>query len=206
MRRTPLSLTMTACLMTPILTGLEITPAAAQDDLACKAMNTERLPLETRKSPLDSVTFQVDGQPVKICYGRPSARDRTIFGGLVPYDELWRTGANEPTMIHASTALEIAGIEVAAGTYSLYTVPGTDRWTLIVNRATDQWGHERYYTDEIRAQDVGRTQVDAEETESHIETFTIRAESAGEGARVYLEWERTRVAVPIAPATAASGP
>ncbi len=162
-------------------------------------MNTDRLPLDTRASPLDSVSFQVAGGPVKICYSRPSARGRQVFGGdLVPYDEVWRTGANEPTMIHTSVPLSIAGIEVEPGTYSLYTVPGEEAWQVIVNASIDHWGHERFYTGEVAAQEIARAAVESVATEEHVETFTIRAEPAEDGgATVLLEWEKARVRVPI---------
>ncbi len=166
-------------------------------------MNTERLPLDTRKSPLDSVTFRVDGEPVKVCYSRPSARGRTMLGDRLAYGELWRTGANEPTMIHTSTDLEIAGLQVPAGTYALYTVPGATEWEIIVNRSTDQWGHERYYSEDVRAQELGRATVPAERVEEHTETFTIRAVPEDGEATLVLEWEHIRVAVPV---SSADGP
>ncbi len=161
-------------------------------------MTGDRMPPATRTSPLDSVRFEVAGAPVKICYGRPSARGRKIMGGLLPYGELWRTGANEPTMIHTAAALDIAGLRVEPGTYSLYTVPGESEWELIVNRSISQWGHEGRYSDEVRAQEVGRAKVKSESMDEPVETFTIRAlPTEGGGATVLLEWERTRVSIPI---------
>jgi hypothetical protein len=168
------------------------------DGLACITMNTERLPLDSRRSPLDSVSFSIQSSPVKICYGRPSARGREIFGGLLPYGELWRTGANEPTMIHTTIGLSIAGIAVEPGSYSLYTVPGESEWEIIVNRSTSQWGHEGSYA-AVHDQDVGRAKVKPEPTEGNVEVFTIRVDPAGDGgATVMLEWERTRVKIPVA--------
>lgn len=168
---------------------------------ACVTMNTERLPLNARRSPLDSVTFRIRGQPVKICYGRPSARGRTIFGGLVPYNRLWRTGANEPTMIHTTVPLTVAGIAIGPGSYSLYTVPGPSEWEIIVNRSVSQWGHEGAYTAEVRAQEVGRARVKAGTAGDDVETFTISALPDGDArATVILEWERTRVEIPVAAA------
>ncbi|NIU19704.1 MAG: DUF2911 domain-containing protein, partial [Actinobacteria bacterium] len=97
------------------------------------------MPTEGRVSPLDSITFQVDGDPVKLCYGRPSARGRTMIGGPdVPFGRLWRTGANEPTMIHTTVPITVAGIAIAPGSYSLYTVPGEERWEVVVNRSITQ--------------------------------------------------------------------
>lgn len=171
---------------------------AQEGELACINMTGDRMPPATRQSPLDSVRFEIQGAPVMICYGRPSARGRAIMGGLLPFGSLWRTGANEPTMIHSSVALDIAGIEVEPGTYSLYTVPGESEWELIVNRSITQWGHEGRYTDEVRAQEVGRVKVASESTDEHVETFTTRALPSSDGnATVLLEWERTRVKIPI---------
>jgi hypothetical protein len=160
---------------------------------------------EGRLSPLDSLTFSVDGRPVKLCYGRPSARSRTMIGGRhVPYGRLWRTGANEPTMIHATVPISVAGIEISAGSYSLYTVPGEDEWHVILNRSITQWGHIARYTSRVKAQEVGRATVPSETLPEHIETLTFRMTS-GPATRSFLllEWERTRVRIPIAPRTSA---
>ncbi len=166
---------------------------------ACITMNTRQLPLATRKSPLDSVTFKVGGTVARLCYGRPSLRGRHMLGGeAVPFGKLWRTGANEPTMIHTTGPLAIAGIRVPAGSYSLYTVPGPDEWEVIVNRSITQWGEESNYTDAVKAQEVGRAKVRAEALPAPIETFTIRAEPpSGDASALVLEWEKTRVRVPV---------
>lgn len=173
-----------------------------QGDLACVIMQGDRESAATRKSPLDSVSFQVAGGDVKVCYGRPSVRGRAIFGAeLVPYGKIWRTGANEPTMIHTSVPLQVGDLRVDPGTYSLYTVPGESEWQIIVNRSTEQWGIERQYTEEVQAQELGRVTVPAEQISEPVETFTIRAVPTDGGAvDLVLEWEQTRVAVPIKPA------
>jgi len=175
-------------------------PAEEQTALApvaCQPM-TDAMPLEGRASPYDSTMIDVGSGQAKVCYGRPSLRGRTMIGGeAVPYDTLWRTGANEPTTIHLNVAARIAGIEVEPGAYSLYAIPHDGpEWTLIVNRSTSQWGIESSYTSEVRAQEVGRAQVPAEKTESPVEQFTIRP---GEGGFV-MEWQDSRVFVPIEPA------
>ena len=159
---------------------------------------SRNVPLEGRKSPLDSLTFQVANQPVKVCYGRPSARGRVMLGGKdIPYGALWRTGANEPTIFYAPTALKVAGIAVPPGTYSLYTVPGRTEWEIVVNRSISQWGKEDQYTDKVKAQEVGRAKVKSEPVSPPIETFTIRAEPDGKNANLVLEWEKTRVKIPF---------
>lgn len=158
-----------------------------------------RIPDAARRSPKDSLTFTAGGSEVKVCYSRPRLNGRTVIGGeLVPFGQLWRTGANEPTMIMTTGHLVIAGIHVDAGTYSVYTVPGEREWEVIVNRAVGQWGHESTYTDSIRTMEVGRGRVPAERVATAIEMFTIRAEPAtGGDARLILEWQNSRVAIPV---------
>jgi hypothetical protein len=162
-------------------------------------MNTERLPLATRQSPLDSLSFVVGTARVKLCYGRPSVRGRTVFGGsLVPFGRLWRTGANEPTMIHTTGPLVLAGVAVPAGSYSIYTIPGPAEWQVIVNRSITQWGHEAAYTDEVRRQEVGRGTAASEPLDGPVEQLTFRVEPSAAGAAVLLlEWEKTRVRIPV---------
>lgn len=173
----------------------------APADTACQILNPKNVPAEGRKSPLDSLTFAVSGAPVKLCYGRPSSRGRTMLGGeAVPYGQLWRTGANEPTIFFTPVAITVAGIEVAPGAYSLYTVPTARDWEIIVNRSIKQWGEESNYTPAVQAQEVGRAKVPSERTTKPIETFTIRAEPADSGATLVLEWEKTRVKLPVRPA------
>jgi hypothetical protein len=169
-------------------------PAPTLADTACPSRN---VPLQGRKSPLDSVTFTVGNKPVKLCYGRPSASGRTMIGGLIPYGKLWRTGANEPTIFFTPIQLTVAGLKVPPGTYSLYTVPGDREWEIIVNRSVSQWGKEDQYTDEVKAGEIGRAKVKSEPIAKPIETFTIRSEPAGSEAILVLEWERTRVRVPV---------
>jgi hypothetical protein len=162
---------------------------------ACEPV--ERMPVAGRASPFDSAMVALNGAQAKICYGRPAMRGRQVFGGLVPYDTLWRTGANEPTIIHLPVAASIAGINVQPGSYSLYTVPGQQQWTVIVNRSTSQWGHEGQYTAAVRAQEVGRARVPAERTQAPVEQFTIRGQGTAGATEIVMEWENTRVRIPI---------
>ncbi len=160
--------------------------------------------LAKRASPYDSTTFTVGGAQARVCYSRPSLKGRHMIGGeAVPYGKLWRTGANEPTIVHLPVAATIAGLRVEPGSYSLYTVPGEKEWTVIVNRSTKQWGIENQYTAEIQAQEVGRRQVKAEDVKDAIERFTIRAVPVKGGADLVLEWEHSRVAVPVLAAAGA---
>jgi len=185
-----------ALVLTSGLTVDLVRPAEIHPDTTCPHRN---VPVEGRKSPLDSLTFSVSGQQVKVCYGRPSARGRTMLGGeAIPYGKLWRTGANEPTIFYAPIPLSVAGIKVQPGVYSLYTVPGKNQWEVIVNRSISQWGKEDQYTDQVKAQEVGRAKVKSESAGSPVETFTIRAQPGpGKSADLVLEWERTRLKIPV---------
>jgi hypothetical protein len=187
------------------LTLLSPSPSRApapQAPLACKTMNTTNLPLATRKSPLDSLSFTVGTAQVKLCYGRPSARGRTMIGGnAVPFGKLWRTGANEPTMIHTTGPITVAGVAVPAGSYSIYTIPDPKEWHVIVNRSISQWGHESQYTEQVKAQELaphGMAAVSG--TTTPQETLVFRTEpGAGGAVNLILEWEKTRVTIPVAP-------
>jgi hypothetical protein len=171
--------------------------AGAAAQLACTP--SPRMPVADRASPYDSASFQVGTTTGKICYGRPRAAGRTMIGGeAVPYGRLWRTGANEPTIVHLTGPATIGGVAVAAGSYSLYTIPETGDWTIIVNRATAQWGHESQYTEAIQAQEVGRAAVASTRVDDHVEQFTIRPVQQGPAhVDLLLEWERTRVTIPV---------
>lgn len=149
-----------------------------------------------RSSPMGSTDIRVEGASVRICYGRPAARGRTMLGGSrVPYGQLWRTGANEPTTLITPTGAVIAGVEVPPGRASLYTVPGPETWEIILNASTSQWGIESEYTDEVRAQELGRAIVPSERSGHFVERLTFTPDSGG----VVLEWEWIRVRIPVAP-------
>ena len=185
-----------ALVMAIVFGGMPEVPLLPLQDLSCVIMNDSDP--ATRPSPLDSVMFSVGGTLVKVCYGRPSAKGRTMIGGrAVPYDKIWRTGANEPTMIHTSGRLSVAGIEIGPGSYSVYSVPGEHGWQIVLNRSTTQWGHERFYSGDVAAQEIGRADVESRRTSSHVESFTIRTESSADMITLILEWENTLVTVPI---------
>lgn len=167
-------------------------------DVPLECIPSGNMPVEGRQSPYDSVTIGVQGQQLRICYGRPAAQGRVIFGALVPFATLWRTGANEPTILHLPFNADIAGLRVPPGSYSLYTVPQeSGEWELIVNRSTSQWGHPGSYTDEVRAQELGRATIRTERMDRAVENFTIRGEAVTGGTDILLEWERTRARIPV---------
>jgi hypothetical protein len=158
-----------------------------------------------RVSPLGAVRFTFDdGGHGKVCYGRPSLHYRKMIGGnAVPFGRLWRTGANEPTTLHLDAAARLGALDLLPGSYSLYTVPGPATWEIVVNRATRQWGLESEYTDEIRAQEVGRFTVPVEVLDQPVETLTFRAVPGDSGAvDLLLEWQTTRIRLPLEPLSA----
>lgn len=149
-----------------------------------------------RASTLDSVTATVDGKAIKLCYSRPKANGRVVMGGLVPYDQPWRLGANEATAIHMPAAGTIAGVAVAAGTYSLYATPGAKEWRIHVNRNAQRWGIP--LNDVVRGNDVGTGTVVPEAVPEPVEALTARfVDAAAQGATLVFEWERTRVRIPV---------
>jgi len=152
----------------------------------------ERADLAKRKSPLDSVAGSLGGAEVKVCYSRPSAHGRTIMGGLVPFDQPWRLGANEATTISLPAAVKLGDVAVKPGVYSLYAVPGAKSWQIVVNDSAQRWGIP--VDANVKKHDVGSVTVPTEQTDAPVETLTIRFEAAGPNTvSLVIEWERTRV-------------
>lgn len=151
-----------------------------------------------RPSPLDSAVVDMGGEMVKVCYGAPSARDRTMVGsgGEHPFGQPWRTGANEATSIHLPFAATVAGVEVDAGSYSLYTVPGEDSWGIFVNRTVERWGIP--INAGVSEANVGSGTAPSFDNE-HTERMTMSFENAmANSATLVLRWEGYRVEIPVA--------
>jgi hypothetical protein len=132
-----------------------------------------------RRSKNGRLAATVDGVDVVIEYGRPQVRGREIWGALVPYGKVWRTGADEPTTISVGAPVEIEGESLPAGTYALFTIPGEERWTVIVNRQTRQWGAMSY----DQAEDLLRVEVTPRPGEP-VEELTFAAAEDG----IVLRW------------------
>lgn len=179
--------------------GMETIGVGSVQEMACN-FGAPPEELADRLSPPDSTALELEAGTVKVCYSAPSARDREVMGGLVPYGQPWRVGANEPTIVQVDFPARIGDVAVEPGTYSLYAIPGEEEWTLAVNAAVDRWGVP--INESVMEEDVGRTSVPAGETGEHVETLSLELEpSAGDapGARLVIQWERTRVAVPVSP-------
>ena len=142
-------------------------------------------------SPLSTLKQRVGLTDIEIAYSRPSARGRPIFGGLVPYGEVWRTGANARTRISFSTPVNLNGKDIPAGDYSLFTIPGENEWTVIINKDTKSSPFEYNASN-----DVARFTAPVASVAEQIETFTILVNAIrDDSARIDLLWEHT--AVPI---------
>ncbi len=142
-------------------------------------------------SPRDTASAVIGGAHVLVDYGRPSVRGRKVFGGIVPFGEVWRTGANAATQLVIDHPIAIGDTILAAGTYSLFSLPTPAGWTLIINAQHSQWGTE-YHPE----QDVIRVPMTVDTTGADVERFTIRIEpeSAGRG-RLVMEWDGRRGSV-----------
>lgn len=143
-------------------------------------------------SPTDTVETMVAGARLSVIYSRPAKRGREIWGGLVPYGEVWRTGANAATHFSTEADLEIGGVDVPAGDYTLYSIYASEGGQLIINQQTGQWG--TVYNED---QDLARVAMEQDTLEEPVERFTIAFEEAHAGTVLSLMWDRTRFSVPV---------
>lgn len=145
-------------------------------------------------SPDHELKQQVGFTEVQIKYSRPSARGRTIFGDLVPYDQLWRTGAHDATTIWFSDSVRINGVNIPSDTFSVFSIPGKSEWEIIFNKVPEMHGTSDY----AETNDQLRFKVKSEKAPRFYETFTIEINDfTKDGAIMYLLWENTQVKFPI---------
>jgi hypothetical protein len=146
-------------------------------------------------SAMDAVMVRTDdGQSfMRVIYSRPQKKGRDIFGDLVPYGKVWRTGANEATEITFYQDVKFGDQAVEAGTYSFFTIPDKDQWTIILNKDINQWGAYRY--DEKK--DVARVNVKSRKTAAEVETFSITSRKVEDGYHLLLGWDDTFVEIPV---------
>lgn len=147
---------------------------------------------QKRASPHETVKAVIDGANVSITYGRPYMKGRKIFGGIVPYGQVWRTGADEATILETDKALMFGPLHVNPGKISLYSLITDKTWTLVLNKQTGQWGTE--YT---QGQDLGRVPMRVETLSAPVEQFTITVEKnpAGKGGVIVMQWETTKASL-----------
>ena len=148
-------------------------------------------------SPADIAYFRPDGRNadpvIKVVYGRPSKKGRTMLGGTEAYGKVWRTGANETTEIKLYKDVTFGDKTLKAGTYSLYSIPDKTEWTIIFNSKLDTWGAYAY--DESK--DVARIKVQASTADAELEAFTIVFDGKDDKAMMVLGWENTVVKIPL---------
>jgi Protein of unknown function (DUF2911) len=146
-----------------------------------------------RPSPPAKAEVVLKGKTITIDYSRPFAKGRKVIGGIVPFDQVWRTGANEATTFTTPIDLMAGDAKIPAGTYTLYSLPSANGWKLIINKQTGQWG-----TDYDQKQDLARVDMLVSKTSQPVEQFTISFEKKGDdAATLLLQWENTSASVAV---------
>ncbi len=146
-------------------------------------------------SPMDEAIYRAPDEKVmaRVIYSRPQKKDREIFGKLVPYGQVWRTGANEATELTLYQDMTIVGKTVKAGTYTVYTIPEQNEWTVILNNKTNTWGAFDYSEKE----DVVRVKVPVKTAPTSIESFSMAFQPTADGAKLLMGWDNKYVEVPF---------
>lgn len=150
-------------------------------------------PLLAQLSPPAETSVTIAGKAIRINYSAPSMRGRKIFGGLEPYGRVWRAGANEATALHTGADLDIAGLSVPKGDYTLWVYLDPKQWQLVINKQTGQWG-----LDYDPSRDLGRVKMEMSKPPKPIETYKMTLSSLGANkGKLQLAWENTIAEVPI---------
>ena len=150
--------------------------------------------VKPRPSPLAIVSARYKDTYLKITYSQPSKRDREVFGQLVPFNQVWRTGANEATEMTITRDMKINGIDLKAGNYSIFTIPEKDKWTILLNSDLGLWGAYNYNTKmDVLKFDVPVVPL----TDVVYESFTIIIDQKNDKADLLMAWDTTKVIIPI---------
>jgi hypothetical protein len=150
--------------------------------------------INPRKSPLAIVTMKYEYDYVKVTYSQPHKRGRKIFGGLEKYGEIWRTGANEATEITITDDMIVQNDTLTAGTYSLFTIPNEEEWTIIFNKRLGQWGAYNYH----KPSDALRISISVTKVKEVVfEPFTIAFDQNNNIADMLLMWDDVKITVPL---------
>lgn len=152
-----------------------------------------------KHSPEDTLVYTENGLDIEVFYNRPYKKGRDIFGGLVPYNETWRTGANEQTTFTTQTPLMVSGSHLDAGEYSLFTVPKESSWEIVFNNKAYSWGADWQTGKAPRLEKFDELIVEAPVTKTYlpIEQFTIDFKNAGDSVVMLLSWDDVVVSVPM---------
>jgi len=153
----------------------------------------------TRPSPLQQTEIVFEGGAARLCYGSPAAAGRIVMGALVPFGDLWRSGANEPTTIHLTSPASIGGVALEPGSYSLYAVPGESEWEFFLNTNFERWGIP--ISDEVRGTEVGSFTTTPTLIDESVERLSFRYEVNNENTMgdLVMEWENTQLRFHVHP-------
>jgi len=158
------------------------------------ALGSAQADKAAKPSPAAKATCTLaDGKTITVDYSSPRAKGRKIFGGLVPYGEVWRTGANEATTFVTTADVMVGGTHVPAGSYTIFTIPNKDKWTLVISKKTGEWGTD--YPGP--GNDLARIEMKASALPAAAENFTIAFDRAPGGYVLRMDWETTRASVDI---------
>ncbi|WP_228851041.1 DUF2911 domain-containing protein [Aegicerativicinus sediminis] len=153
---------------------------------------------DRRLSPKDTVEYKLNDLKLTVFYNRPYKRDRLIFGGLVPYGEVWRTGANEATTFSTNKNLIIKNYELPAGEYTLWTVPTDSTWQVIFNTKQYPWGVDEHMNPMREPEfDYLNVTVPSEQIDTEVEQFTIGFNNTTGNIKMTMAWETTKIEVPL---------
>jgi hypothetical protein len=150
-----------------------------------------------RASPIREMAFRQQGVGVRVCYGSPEMKGREIFGALVPWGQLWRMGANEPTRIFVDGPIELGGIALMPGRYSIYAIPGPDEWQVMVSESTFHWGNA--ISPAVRARELGSAVIEPTDLGDAVESLRFQWSPAqgGISGALQMDWASTRIAIPL---------
>jgi hypothetical protein len=146
-----------------------------------------------RKSPMSVATLKSGKTYIKVVYSQPFKNEREVFGSLVPFGKVWRTGANEATEITLTQKIKIGGKSLAPGTYTIFSIPQADKWTIILSKDLGLWGEYEYNP----KCDQLRFDVPVKNVEQAWEALTIKLDKEGTGAKMTLVWDKSSVEIPI---------
>jgi len=171
--------------------------AVASEELSCWLRGATPAEAMDRPSPLGDTDIVMGGTVGKFCYGRPSARGRQVEGGLIPFGDPWRLGANEATAIHLAVPVRVGSVDLDPGSYSIYTIAGESEWEIVLNAEAKRWGIP--IADEVRANDIGSFMVPVETVGEPVETLTATWEPGGaDNGNLVVAWGTTQVRIPVA--------
>lgn len=163
-------------------------------NISSYAVNDSIVKPQVRNSPIVIANLKTtENNYVKCTYGQPLKKGRVIFGNLVPYGKLWRTGANEASEVTLTSNFKIGNTALSAGTYTLFTIPNEEKWTVILNSELGQWGDFEYNENK----NVLTYEADVSENTDIYEGFTIQFEDITGGFNMLLLWDKVKVTIPI---------